>query len=128
MKNILPILVFLLILLIALAVLFFMPRQDTLPKPELPEGTHRIVLAENGFVPDTLVIKKGETVVFSTDQDGLFWPASNLHPSHLEYEDFDPKMPIKAGSEWSFAFEQTGVWEYHDHLAPYFTGVITVTE
>ncbi len=127
MKNLVPVAVLSLILLGILTSLFFLQKKDTLPQPEVP-GMHRIVLTEDGFVPDTLVIKKGETVVFSSARGKLFWPASNLHPSHLEYSDFDPKTPIKADAEWSFVFEKTGEWEYHDHLAPYFTGTITVVE
>ena len=95
---------------------------------ELPPGSHAVVFTDDGFTPKTLTIKKGETIVFSNKTGTLFWPASNLHPSHLMYADFDPKEPVAANATWSFTFDQVGEWEYHDHLAPYHTGVITVVE
>lgn len=94
----------------------------------VPEGAHRIVLTEDGFKPSKLTIKKGETIAFTTTTKNLFWPASNLHPSHLIYPEFDPQGPIQPDGVWSFTFEKVGEWKFHDHLAPYYTGVITVTE
>ncbi len=94
----------------------------------VPEGAHVITLTKEGFVPAELTVKNGETVTFNTTTGSLFWPASNLHPSHLVYSEFDPKEPVQPDASWSFTFTKPGEWEFHDHLAPYFTGVITVTE
>lgn len=91
-------------------------------------GDHVITLTTDGFTPAELTITRGETVTFRTTTGKRFWPASNLHPSHLEYSDFDPKAPIEPDGEWSFTFDQVGEWRMHDHLAPYYTGTITVTE
>ena len=109
------------------------PIEDTLgtasaPQAGVPEGAHVITLTEDGFVPDELTINARETVAWRTETGELFWPASNLHPSHLIYPEFDPKQPIPPDQSWSFTFTKTGEWKYHDHLAPYFTGVITVIE
>jgi plastocyanin len=91
-------------------------------------GDHVIMLTADGFTPAELTIARGETVTFRTTTGKRFWPASNLHPSHLEYADFDPKAPIEPDGQWSFTFDKAGVWRMHDHLAPYYTGTITVTE
>lgn len=95
---------------------------------EVPQGAQVIMLTKDGFSPSEITIKKGETVAFRTENGKLFWPASNLHPSHLLYPEFDPKQPIEPEATWSFTFEKPGTWQFHDHLAPYFTGTITVTE
>jgi plastocyanin len=95
---------------------------------EIPEGAHIITLTDKGFEPSAVTIKKGETVAFVTNTKNLFWPASNLHPSHLIYPEFDPQEPVQPDEAWSFTFEKTGEWKFHDHLAPYFTGTITVAE
>lgn len=87
-----------------------------------------ITLTDKGFVPSEITIKKGETITFKTSTGNMFWPASNLHPSHLLYSEFDPKEPIQPDASWSFTFDKVGAWQFHDHLAPYFTGTITVTE
>lgn len=95
---------------------------------EVPEGATVVTLTEDGFVPSELTISKGTTVAFVSETGKLFWPASNLHPSHTIYPEFDPLLPVKPDAAWSFTFENAGEWKYHDHLAPYYTGVITVTE
>jgi plastocyanin len=87
-----------------------------------------ITLTSDGFSPTELAIKRGETVTFRTTAGKRFWPASNLHPSHALYADFDPKEPVAPDASWSFTFDRTGEWRFHDHLAPYYTGTITVTE
>ena len=103
---------------------------DTKPKSEIPvrEGEVSVVLTNSGFNPPKIAIKKGSTVTFSTDTDRPFWPASNLHPDHDEYPDFDPKEPIPPDETWSFTFDQVGSWGMHDHLRSYFSGQIEVRE
>lgn len=105
------------------------PQQAPAPVPaEVPEDGHVITLTEEGFKPAELTIRVGEAVTFRNETDNLYWPASNLHPSHLIYSEFDPKEPVQPDASWSFTFTKVGGWQFHDHLAPYFTGVITVTE
>ncbi len=97
---------------------------------EEPPGntTHAVILSENGFDPQKIVIKKGDTVIFTSVKRGWFWPASNPHPTHTTYTNFDPQEPISSDKSWSFTFTETGEWRYHDHLAPYFIGTVTVSE
>ncbi|MBY0111048.1 cupredoxin domain-containing protein [Patescibacteria group bacterium] len=95
---------------------------------KVPEGAIVVELTKEGFSPSELTIAKGESVTFRTTGTDLYWPASNLHPSHGIYPEFDPLKPLQPTEVWSFTFDQVGEWKYHDHLAPYFTGVITVTE
>lgn len=101
--------------------------QDS-PAAVIPQGSTVVTLTKDGYVPDRVTIKKGDTITFKTTNGKLFWPASNLHPSHALYPEFDPKAPIQADESWSFTFMVPGTHPFHDHLAPYYTGVITVTE
>jgi plastocyanin len=94
----------------------------------MPSEHVAVVLTEHGFVPSESTIKLGGTVTFSTDRDVSFWPASNLHPDHGLYPDFDPKRPLDPSETWAFTFKRAGDWAYHDHLRSYFTGVIHVVE
>jgi plastocyanin len=92
-------------------------------------GTEHITeLRNDGFYPKEFTIQKGDRVKFITTRDEYFWPASNLHPSHGIYPEFDPKEPIEAEESWSFRFDKAGNWRYHDHISPYFSGVIEVRE
>ena len=88
--------------------------------------THTIILKEEGFSPQSITIQKGDTVTFKTDRNESFWPASNLHPTHTIYSEFDPKKPVPANETWSFIFDKIGKWTYHDHLFPFYRGEITV--
>lgn len=89
---------------------------------------HRVELRSDGFHPQKLTIQKGDTVYFTTSLEQSFWPASNLHPTHTVYTEFDPREPIDQKQSWSFQFKKSGQWKYHDHLSPLFTGLITVLD
>ncbi|MDP3794444.1 MAG: cupredoxin domain-containing protein [bacterium] len=117
---------YLAIILIAVAggAAFFLARPSTPGASEV----HRVQLTENGFQPEPLTIQQGDTVEFRTGRGKPFWPASDLHPTHTIYPKFDPREPIEPGETWSFRFDKTGQWRYHDHLAPLFRGTIIVGE
>ncbi|MEX0877510.1 MAG: hypothetical protein WDZ40_01445 [Candidatus Spechtbacterales bacterium] len=87
-----------------------------------------VELRNDGFYPKEVTVKIGEEVRFVNKRDRSFWPASNLHPTHAIYPEFDPGEPVGAGETWSFVFEVPGIWNYHDHLAPSFVGRIVVLD
>ena len=89
---------------------------------------YTIILDKDGFKPASLTIEKGDTVVFKSTSGKQFWPASDLHPSHTIYPEFDPKMPIEASDSWSFKFNKVGEWGFHDHLWSVFKGKIIVKD
>src|SRR3989344_3008307 len=74
----------------------------------------RVVFSDHGFEPENLTINKGSTVIFETIGDRSFWPASNLHPSHMMYPEFDPQIPVDKNDSWSFKFDKIGTWNYHN--------------
>src|SRR5204863_7854438 len=77
-----------------------------------------VILTDRGFFPKDITISQGSIVVFSTITRAPFWPASDFHPSHTLYPEFDPKAPVSPSHEWQFTFSKPGVWTYHDHLHP----------
>ena len=103
-------------------------KEPVVSAPVAEDGAHVLTLTSDGYVPQNITITVGETVTFRSEMGEPFWPASNLHPSHTVYSDFDPRQPVQPNDSWSFTFTKVGEWEYHDHLAPYHTGVITVIE
>ncbi len=92
-----------------------------------PEGKVVIHMNAGSFSPTTLTIKVGDIVVFENLDSQDRWPASNIHPSHSVYSEFDPKRGLKPGESWEFKFDKPGSWRFHDHLHPELTGTITVT-
>ena len=89
-------------------------------------GGNVVEFTDNGFEPSTLTIKAGDTVTFENKSSDDFWPASNVHPTHLLYPGFDAKKPILDGGSYSFTFTKTGSWGYHNHLTPDIQGTIVV--
>lgn len=103
---------------------FFSTRQES----RVFEGEVTVNMTRDGFDPQHLTIKKGTTVTFVSAGEIGHWPASDLHPSHSIYSDFDSNRVIRSGESWSFTFERIGEWGMHDHVAPYIVGSITVVE
>ncbi len=100
----------------------------TLPPAQSAQGTRTIRITDKGYEPRTLTAAKGTRVVFTNQSQEPHWPASNIHPTHRIYPEFDPQRPIKPGESWKFLFTKVGTWHLHDHLFPYLTGTITVVE
>jgi len=90
-----------------------------------PENTCKTVIAEEVitiqdmiYQPSSLSIQRCTKVTFSNKDNVDHWPASDIHPTHGIYPEFDPKRALKPGEKWSFVFEKPGKWQYHDHLNP----------
>lgn len=85
-----------------------------------------IRMNENGFEPKELTVVEGDEVLFINNDDVDRWPASNFHPTHTLYPEFDPMKAIKPGESWKMKFEEVGTHRMHDHLIPHMTGTIVV--
>lgn len=79
------------------------------------------------FNPKSVNIKVGDIVIFKNNSSQDFWPASNPHPIHTDYPEFDAKQAIAPGGKYQFKFEKAGNWGYHDHLNPSMNGTINVS-
>lgn len=88
--------------------------------------TSTVIYDESGFQPAEIKVKIGQTVTFINKSNKPFWPASDPHPSHGGYGQFDPRQPIGLEQSWSFVFNEEGVWNYHDHLLSNKRGVVYV--
>ena len=113
--------------LVVVSIFSFKIRKNDMPAIT-SNAQSSIVLHTYGFSPKELKIKKGTTVNFTSDANREFWPASDIHPTHLIYPEFDPQQPIASGSAWSFTFNKVGHWRFHDHLSPTTIGSMTVTQ
>jgi len=81
-----------------------------------------------GYEPNELVVTKGTIVIWTNETNGFHWPASDSHPVHDVYPEFDPKRPLAPGEEWRFVFEVAGEWGFHDHIHANKTGTILVED
>ena len=109
--------------------------------PQQPPASQAPAVKENvvtytssGYSPSTLTIKKGETITFKNQSSQSMWTASAVHPIHRAYptsggclgSTFDTCTGIQSGGSWSFKFDISGTWKYHNHLNPGDTGTIDV--
>lgn len=83
-------------------------------------------MTSNGFEPQEVTIDNNSTVIFINQDKQQRWPASNVHPTHDLYPEFDPKGPIEQGKDWSFKPKRSGEFKFHDHLFPHFRGILIV--
>ncbi len=114
------------------------PKQDTNKERSQPSAeaqqAHLVTYSDSGFSPSVVTIKKGEAVTFMNASGSEMWPASAIHPTHSAYpttggclgSTFDACRGIEKGMSWSFVFDATGTWGYHNHLNPKATGKIIV--
>ncbi len=87
-----------------------------------------VVMNDEGFVPENFTITKNTKVIWVNRGTISHWPASDFHPTHGIYPEFDPLEPVLPGQSWVFVFKKVGDWRYHDHLLPLIRGVINVSE
>lgn len=87
-----------------------------------------IYLTDSGFQPSELTIQQGETVTWINNASNSMWVATNAHPSHTNYAGSSIYQHCQMGDqtepafdqchsedEFSFTFEKTGEWSYHNH-------------
>lgn len=91
------------------------------PEAEAPVKA-TIVYTDEGFSPQKVTIAQGGEVEFVNRSSMPLWVASNPHPEHTDYPEFNtPKilgdrMPdMKDGTR--FTFQKVGSWGFHNHTA-----------
>src|SRR3990167_1495005 len=99
------------------------------PSTSLAHSQIQIIqMTQNGFEPDIVTIDTNSSVIFVNKDKNPRWPASNLHPTHGIYPEFDPKQQIEPGKDWTFKPQKSGTFKFHDHLFPHFRGTLIVEE
>jgi len=80
-----------------------------------------------GFQPPSATLDNNSTVIFVNKDSKPHWPASDVHPTHDLYPEFDPQRGIEPGESWPFRPKKVGEWRFHDHLNPHQKGTLVVT-
>lgn len=127
----------LLVLLIGLfAILIYAQvNKKTTPKgPEQPVVTKivspaQVSIAKNGFVPQTIQVKKGQSITWTNTDKNPHQVASDPHPTHTNLPGFDGQEALATNDSFTYTFEKVGTFTYHDNLNPLkFRGTVLVTE
>ncbi len=85
-----------------------------------------VIITSNGFEPSKITITQGSKITFINSDKEPHWPASDSHPTHDIYPQFDPTEAIAPGKSWKFIPSKEGQWGYHDHLNHNKKGVLIV--
>jgi plastocyanin len=96
-----------------------------------------VTYTANGFSPNTVTIKKGASVTFINQSGNNMWVANDPHPAHSGYDGTarSAHCPDTAGTAfdqcstgdtYTFTFQKTGKWEYHNHVASADEGFVVV--
>lgn len=102
--------------------------------------TVNVSYTDTGFSPSTITIKVGDTVTFVNGTDGRpMWVGADEHPTHTEYDGttrsdhcaagYTGPVPFDqcgTGNNYSFLFSKAGTFDYHNHSAAQFEGVVIV--
>ncbi len=129
------------------------PANSITPEPAAPTAdanatgaamTATVSYNGTAFTPAEVTIKKGGTVTFtststSTSTGADMWVATAQHPEHTGYAGTTrtEHCPDAAGvafdqcikgSAYTFTFEKTGTWPYHNHMKLGAYGKVIVVE
>lgn len=106
------------------------PVQDSTSETKPLSGTATVTYSDKGFSPAEITITKGTTITFDNQTEIPMWVASDPHPDHTDYPEFDV---IRVNGQYpepkngfSFTFDLPGTWTYHNHTMPGHTAKITV--
>jgi len=68
----------------------------------------------NGFVPNKISLKKGQTVIITNTSSRDFQPVSS---SDQAKEILNSTSPIHSGDSYKYTFDKVGIWGYRDSLS-----------
>ncbi len=101
--------------------------ESTAPVTNTPAPqTYTVTYTNSGFDPATVNVKAGDTVQFINNSSSTMWVASDPHPTHNLYPEFDQKASVSTGGRYSFTFDKLGSWGYHNHKNPSSKGTVVV--
>ncbi len=118
------------IILAGIATLILVPSDDGAQMQNGDQVTPTVIVTRTaeGYEPKEITIEVGDTVQWVNESGEYHWPASDLHPTHGVYPEFDPMTPVAPDDVWQFTFTKEGEWRYHDHIRANKTGTVTVTQ
>lgn len=124
MKKAIPLIVILaLILLIGFVIFWMMAKEDSIPSPDTTElGTSLVEINSFGFIPQTITIKKG---------DSIKWVNKDSQP-HQVVIDFGASRIegkiLEENEEYSLRFMEQRDYDYYCGIHPSMTGKIIVQD
>lgn len=85
-----------------------------------------IEITAQGFLPQEIEIRRGQSVVFENLDTANHWPELRLKTKNNF--DASPLKAVLPKENWSYGFEEEGFWELRDRNFPEFAGSVLVKE
>ena len=100
--------------------------------PPAPTGsttakTVAVTIQNGKFVPATVTVKVGDTIIWTNKDTVPHYIASDPHPTHTGLPGLDSSQ-LTMNQSFSFILTKTGTFGYHDHLNPTVKGTIVVNK
>lgn len=77
---------------------------------------YQITATDQGFLPQKLTVKIGDTVTFVNKSSSAIWPAAGPHPSHAICPGFDALSAVTPNNTYAHTFTKATTCPFHDHL------------
>lgn len=112
---------------------------ETSELSNLSNDENIVYYTDSGFQPQEITVQQGDSVTWINNASTNMWVGSDRHPTHTNYagsslsehcQNGDQNEAAfdqcSSGDRFSFTFEKTGEWGYHNHLNAGNRGTITV--
>lgn len=86
-----------------------------------------VTITNDGFVPETLKVAVGQSVIWTNEDAQPHAISSDPHPEHTSLPSLNSDV-IDQDSTYQYEFMQAGTYNYHDELDPSVTGTIIVEQ
>jgi plastocyanin len=86
-----------------------------------------VQITPDGFEPQTIKVKKGESVTWVNTESRPHQVVADPYPSGDTLKSLNSLEPLSEGDSYASTFEQAGTYTYHDQLDPAsFKGTVIV--
>ena len=112
------IIAFVVIVVALVGFLYFNKQKSTGSKTTTqPVTVAAVSITKDGFVPATIQIKKGSQVTWTNNDTNPHQVVTDPHPTHTNLKGLNSDS-LGQGESFTFTFEKSGTFTYHDEMNP----------
>ncbi len=89
---------------------------------------YKVLYTKDGYEPNLLEVPVGSRVEFKNVSDIPMWTASDPHPIHSDFAEFDARHDYDSGESYVFQFIKPGTFGFHNHEKSIDRGIVRVID
>jgi len=97
------------------------------PPPISQQQEAQVTITKDGFIPASLIVKKGTKIVWTNSDEATHQLQANPHPTGDSLPGLKSEI-LTPAQTYEYTADTTGTFGYHDHLNPTTNGTIEVQE